>query len=221
VSRALCSHDKPMRLPEDDQASLIRQGDLRVTSCDPMRFRILTLVVVAGSCAMIRCSRAVPEQSSSTTAASPAATSVASAPPSPASMPTFLPGSGLPLAERFAMEAQSRPKTGLTVERVHAAWRSAGITLTEEKQHLGAPFEAKYCVGSKVAMAVAASVCEYSDAAAAEHGKATSSSAFRAVSDREIIANGSTTLTVRINEVNDANRALAAKMKQTFTALKP
>jgi hypothetical protein len=164
---------------------------------------------------LIACSKSVPEQRTQpSTTVQP--TSIVSA----TQVPTLLPGAGLPFGERFLAEAQARPKSGITVEAVHAAWKKAGVVLTEEQQHLAAPFEAKYCVGGKIGTEIATSVCEYTDAKSAEGGKATSMKAFGVVKNREILVNGSTTLTVRINELTAVNQAVAKKMKDTFVALK-
>jgi hypothetical protein len=189
----------------------------------PGRFSFAFLLVAA-----VACSKAQPEPTKAVASATAnasanaeaeklAATKIASALATIGSHPS----AGIPFGERFATEAASRPKGGVRAEKVHDAWTKAGIAFGHQKQHLGQPFEASYCIGGKVGEDIATSVCEYTDEKAAESGRQTSLKAFAAVPGREIVRNNATTLTVRIATPSDAAKATAEKMKKLFAELKP
>lgn len=134
------------------------------------------------------------------------------APPNPSSM--------MSLGERFASEAKNRPTGTVTVEQVHGALKAKGLVLRSEKQHLGAPFYAGYCVGSELGDDVALSVCEFTSAAGAEKGKAASEKAFASVPNRKLHLNGATMLTVREGKLSPDNDKIVATVVDTFQKLK-
>ena len=117
----------------------------------------------------------------------------------------------------FQNEAAHRPGGTITVEDALAAFRQAGIQLDSVRQHLGRPYGARYCVGAKSGNALALSVCEYVDAAAATEGAETSRKL--ALANREIRVNQATTLTVREIEKTPAVDAVSEKLFERFARL--
>lgn len=146
----------------------------------------------------------------------------ATAPPSPASAAGSIPvpPEGMQsIPERFATEAKNRPTGTVRAEDVIAAFKDAGANIREQRQHLGAPFLAAYCVGGQTGTDVHFSICEYTDAARAKEGKAQSEQAFGAVPNRTIYVNGATTLTLRVGGTTEADRELGKKLPQAFNGL--
>jgi hypothetical protein len=117
----------------------------------------------------------------------------------------------------FKVEADHRPKAALRVEQALSAFRTAGIALGGERQHLARPYGARYCVGAKSGPDVALSVCEYIDAAAAETGAAVSRKL--TLRDREIRLRGATSLTVRLIKKTPESQAVEARLFDTFARL--
>lgn len=150
--------------------------------------------------------------SSAAASASAIPVDTASAPPNPSSM--------MSLGERFASEAKNRPTGTVTVEQVHGAMKAKGLVFKFEKQHLGAPFYAAYCMGSELGDDVALSVCEYTSAPGAEKGKAASEKAFASVPNRKLYLNGATMLTVREGKLSPDNDKIVAAVVETFQKLK-
>lgn len=124
------------------------------------------------------------------------------------------------IPERFQVEAKGRPTGTVRVEDAYAAFQGAGAKLREQRQHLGAPFLAAYCVGAQTGDDVHLSVCEYKDAAKAQEGKAMSEKSFGAVPNRTLYINGATTLTLRVGGTSAADKDLAKKIVDAFAALK-
>ncbi len=123
------------------------------------------------------------------------------------------------VAARFDFERTNRPKVPLSVERVLTTIRASGIQVDRERQHLGAPFNAGYCLGSW-AGEVALSICEFSSDLDAKNGRA-SSHVLDSVPNREVIFNGHTSLTLRQPAIKTPETERSAKkMKELFTGLK-
>lgn len=120
------------------------------------------------------------------------------------------------IAALFRVEAENRPSGALRAEDVLDAFRHAGLELHEQRQHLGRPYGARYCVGAKSGTALALSVCEYVDEAAARAG--VEGSRKIALAHREIHLKRTTSLTVRQIETTPESAALAARFFQTFDA---
>jgi hypothetical protein len=117
----------------------------------------------------------------------------------------------------FQVEASNRPAGALRVEDVLAAFRRSGIELSEERQHLGRPYGARYCVGAKSSPELALSVCEYVDAAAARDGTAISNKI--PLKDRDIRVQRATSLTVRLITKTPASQAVAVRLFDAFSKL--
>lgn len=120
------------------------------------------------------------------------------------------------IAALFRVEAESRPSGTLRAERVFDAFRRAGLEIHEQRQHLGRPYGARYCVGAKSSAKLALSVCEYVDMQAARAGVDTSRKI--PLAHREIRLNGATSLTVRQLQNTPASAALAARFFEAFDA---
>ncbi len=117
----------------------------------------------------------------------------------------------------FQNEAANRPAFTIKAEDALDAFRKAGVELDSVRQHLGRPYGARYCVGAKSGAAIALSVCEYIDEAAANVGAELSRKVVLA--NREIRINQATSLTVReIEKTPDAD-ALAKKLFDSFAKL--
>jgi hypothetical protein len=153
------------------------------------------------------------------TAPTPSASSVALTTIDASVLP--LPTGAIPADVRIASEAKDRPKDTVTVEQTVAAFKAAGAEIREQKQHLGHPFRAKYCMGIQTGADIHMSICEYESAAKAVEGRGVSLQAFAAVPNRSIYANGGTTLTVRLGQNGPEDQALAKKLVATFEGLKP
>jgi hypothetical protein len=116
----------------------------------------------------------------------------------------------------FQNEAANRPGGTIKVEDALAAFRDAGVELDTIRQHLARPYGARYCVGAKSG-AIALSVCEFIDAAAANAGAEMSRKLVLA--NREIRINQATSLTVREIDKTPAADALAQKLFARFDGL--
>lgn len=169
--------------------------------------------VIGMSLGILACSKTAPE--TTTTTASSASTP-ASAPP-PASPPS---GAGMTIPQKFEAEAKNRPAGTVRVEDVTAAFTAAGADIREEKQHLGSPYLAKYCVGLKTGEDIHASICEYDDEKTAVDGMKQSEKAFM-LPNRSLHRNGATTLTLRLGKNGADDQALAKKMIAAFESLRP
>ncbi len=120
------------------------------------------------------------------------------------------------IAALFRVEADNRPEGTLRVELAFDAFRRAGLEIHEQRQHLGRPYGARYCVGAKSGAALALSVCEYIDADAARTG--ADASRKLALKHREIRLNRATSLTVRQLQKTPESDALAARFFAAFEA---
>lgn len=129
---------------------------------------------------------------------------------------------GMSIEQRFASESANRPTgpTTLRAERALEEFSSVGATMREARQHLGAPFGAKYCVGARTGDDVHLSVCEYDGDERAADGARRSKTAFAGVENRRVERNGATTLTVRLGKRTAADEALARKIVDAFATMK-
>jgi len=114
----------------------------------------------------------------------------------------------------FRVEADNRPSGTLRAEDAYDAFRRAGLELHEQRQHLGRPYGARYCVGAKSGSELALSVCEYIDDAAAVAG--AESSRKLTLANREIRLNHATSLTIRQLVKTPESAALAARFFEAF-----
>ena len=159
-----------------------------------------------------------PSSASAATTASPASSptaSVANTPTASASADPFQ-----SIMDRLKNEQQSRPHVAPSADDVFAAFGKTGVKLKEQKQHLGSPIAAAYCVGAKSDdEALAMSVCEYKDEAASIAGAETSSKTFAAVQNRNVWRNKATTLAIIQVKKNASSDADEKKLVAAFTKL--
>jgi len=157
--------------------------------------------------------------SSASVPASVAASPVRAPPPPPAGDASWGPADPkdrlLDLQGRFVKEAANRPKGTPRVEDVLAAFKKAGFTLEDEKQHLASPYHASYCVGAKAQPGIAMSVCEYTEPTAAAKGKGESEK--MPIENREVYLNGATTLTVLQFPKSADSEQAKKKLVDTFS----
>jgi hypothetical protein len=105
--------------------------------------------------------------------------------------------SRVPLGERLALEAASRPAKAVRVEQLEAALAKRGVTLTRKRQVLASPIEASYCELATTDTGLALSLCEFGDSDAAERGLARSRTTFDAMMPgRTLDTQANTLLTV-------------------------
>ncbi|HEX3769418.1 MAG TPA: hypothetical protein VHV30_01075 [Polyangiaceae bacterium] len=160
---------------------------------------------------------AVPTSSASlsagATSAPPASGAAASSIEAP---PVALDG----LVARLAREAANRPKVKPTADDVFAAFEGAGANLPRKQQSLGDTYKAAYCLGGYTAdNALALSVCEYGDEAAASAGRDYSKQVFPRMATRDVWAHKADTLTIVQIKPDDATTALKKKLAAAFVAL--
>lgn len=117
----------------------------------------------------------------------------------------------------FQSEATNRPGHTIKTEAAYDAFQQAGVAVDSMRQHLAKPYGARYCVGANAGPAVAISVCEYVDAAAARAGAEVSRKIVLA--NREIQVNQATTLTVREVEKTAAADETSKKLFAAFAKL--
>jgi hypothetical protein len=187
-----------------------------------MRLFSTVFAAVTGTGLLVACAKSGSEAAAEAGATTIASAAAPAAPPASAPNPSPVPPAGnMTIPERFNAEAAHRPTGVLRVEDVTAAFRKAGVTLEEEKQHLASFYKAAYCVGAKAkGEEISFSVCEYTDAAAAKAGKELNDKAFSPIKNRASYVNGATTLTVLETIKNPDNDVIAKKLVDTFASLK-
>jgi hypothetical protein len=187
------------------------------------RFAPLALFA-AGPVMLLACSKSGESAAAGATDAASASSVAPSEPPSAYSAqtaPSVTPSAYMSLPERFNAEQAHRPKGVIRVEDATAAFRKAGLTIDEEKQHLASFYKAIYCVGAKAkGEELSFSVCEYTDEPSAIAGKALNDKSFSTIKNRTTYRNGATTLTVLESNKTAENDVLAKKLVDTFGALK-
>lgn len=173
---------------------------------------VLAAALAAACSKRERPSEAQPTSSATVTSATAVSALAVAAPAS----------EGMSIEQRFASESANRPTgpTTLRAERVLQEFSSLGATMREERQHLGAPFGAKYCVGARTGEDIHLSVCEYDGDERATAGASGSRTAFAGVENRRVERNGATTLTVRLGKRTAADEALARKIVDAFATMK-
>ncbi|MBS2019607.1 MAG: hypothetical protein JST00_42490 [Deltaproteobacteria bacterium] len=194
--------------------------------------RTVTSSIALAPFVVVACSKGTAETSPSSGSASAAASASASAAvaassaasgATPAIPLSLTPSAYMSIPERFASEAIHRPP-GLIVrvEPTTAAFRKAGLAITDEKQHLASPYQAKFCVGAKAKLdEVTFSICEYDTEKQAAEGAALNDKSFKFVKNRQTHRNGATTLTILEAAKNDENDAVVKKLVELFQAQKP
>lgn len=144
----------------------------------------------------------------------------------PGATAALLPNMGIP--ERFEIEKKSRPANiKPNVESAVAALRKAGFNIVREKQHLGQPFGARYCVGAEAVTDADASstrmfflsLCEFVSPEVAELSTKYNASISKGIADRVVKANKQMTLTTRLEGKTPENQAASDKAFTTFSAL--
>lgn len=118
------------------------------------------------------------------------------------------------IAALFKVEADNRPGGTPRAEDAFEAFRRAGLEVHEQRQHLGRPYGARYCVGAKSGVSLALSVCEYVDAEAARSGVEASRKI--SLAHREIRLKRATSLTVRQIQKTPESDALALRFFAAF-----
>ena len=207
------------------ESDVKRPGD---RTFEPRRWCFEHLVISGCVFLSVACSKTTPEPTPTATSASIA--SATTTPPVASASSAATADGGVPLSpdlsqtsipDRFAREAAHRPLGVPRVEDVFAAYKKAGVDVHDEKQHLGAPFLAQYCVGFEAGVDIHGSVCEHKDEATAIKGRDASDKGFMAVPNRKVYRNGGSTLILREGVVSPPNDALVKKMVATFQAQKP
>jgi hypothetical protein len=173
--------------------------------------RCLTIGLLV--CGIVACDKSQPIKESPQAAALNAAASASERVPTAPS-----PQNPRDFGAMFQNEAANRPTGTIKAEDAMTAFRNAGIELDRVRQHLGRPYGARYCVGAISGAAIAISVCEYIDAAAAKAGADLSRKIVLA--NREIQINQATSLTVREVEKTPAAEEIAKKLFESFAKLK-
>ena len=126
----------------------------------------------------------------------------------------------LPLAERLAREASSRPSSGPRVEAVAAALTRSGAGLGPLRQVLGRTIGARFCMAGQTAPGLGVSICEFRDAPDAARGLAMSRQTFdRLIPNRRLERNRGTVLTLTRPSVNPDLDAEAARLAHLFASL--
>ena len=133
---------------------------------------VLMALSGAGPGMLLACSKTDGSAAGTPETGSAASASVASSAPAASysgqTAASVTPSAYMSIPERFNAEVAQRPTGTIRVEEATAAFRKAGLTIEEEKQHLASFYKAMYCVGAKAkGEEVSFSVCEYKDEPAA------------------------------------------------------
>ncbi|HEY0480878.1 MAG TPA: hypothetical protein VGD37_25360 [Kofleriaceae bacterium] len=126
-----------------------------------------------------------------------------------------------PLVARLRYEANHRPASSVTAERVFDALDRSDIRVTERRQYLGASMRASYCLGGQTGDDIVLAVCEYPTHGAAVAGKAFMDGRFAAMAPgahREV--QDVAVLTV-VDPAPRAHPEIVARAFQSFAALPP
>jgi hypothetical protein len=197
------------------------------------------VALVFGSCKCEKSSEpgaATSPSTASSSSASPAAslqiTSVLTAAPKgapwngvPSATAISLPN--MPIPERFQYEKETRPADGRPrVEEVWSALEKAGLILVDKKQHLAAPFGARYCEGAravqedKTTTLLQLSVCEYISADLAKSaGEFSEQSMKQLMPTRRVHSNKRAALVMRPEQDKPEHQRAAETAVTTFKAL--
>jgi hypothetical protein len=178
------------------------------------RHKLPVLILITGG-ALVSCGRSPAQQTRPTPAAvAPAAS------PTPQPPPVDPALARLPLGQRLASEASSRPPTALRAEDLPPALRSRGIAVAGWQQVLGSTIGARYCMAGQTTAGLALALCEFSDAGSAERGLAYSRATFdHLIPNRALRRKGNTVITIAPPEATPALAAQARQVTEVFAAL--
>ena len=136
------------------------------------------------------------------------------APAPPAPLPE-----ALPLPERLAHEAASRPTGAVRSEQLVAALEAKGIAVARTRQVLGRTLNARYCAIAVTGAGLVASVCEFDSPSAAIAAQHDSEARFdRPMPNRRFVTNGNSLLTIA--NLRDSVADQANTVAATFAALR-
>jgi hypothetical protein len=174
---------------------------------------LLLLAALPGCTRESTPARAEPRHASAATPA--VATPVASS-----AAPLLVPKDDI--AGLFRSEANQRGSrtVGLRVEDVLAAFETAGVEVTNVRQHLAKPFGADYCAGADAGSGVVLSICEYRTPEAAAAGRSASQKSLASIPHRAVSVNGSTTLTLRERSATPESSRVARTLERAFENVK-
>jgi hypothetical protein len=136
------------------------------------------------------------------------------APASPAPLPE-----ALPLPERLAREAASRPTGAVRSEQLVAALEAKGVAVGRTRQVLGRTLNARFCAIAVTGDGLVASVCEFDSPSAAIAAQKDSEQRFgRPMPNRRFMTNGQSLLTIA--NLRDSVEPQAQIVAATFAALR-
>jgi hypothetical protein len=124
------------------------------------------------------------------------------------------------LAALFRAEGAHRADGSPRVDDVVAAFSSAGVPVLGLRQHLAKPFGATYCAGAEAAEGVVLSLCEYASAEAAVKGRSDSAKSLATIPNRQVMQNGTTTLTLRERERTSRSQVVVSTLRHAFENLR-
>ena len=126
----------------------------------------------------------------------------------------------LPLGERLAHEAATRPAARLRAEEVAAALAARGMALRGWKQVLASPLGARFCMAGQTPGGAVVAICEFADGDQAARGTAYSHATFdRLIPRRTLTRRGATLLTVARPDDSPALAADAQAVTGLFQSL--
>lgn len=120
---------------------------------------------------------------------------------------------------RMETEAPHKDQADPPTTKVIAALTRAGMTVTQQAQHLGKPMGATYCLGVDFAEQLKTTICEYADPAAAAANAELSRKNFAAIANRSVHVKRATTLTVIELPADESSAASHKKALAAFDAL--
>jgi hypothetical protein len=82
------------------------------------------------------------------------------------------------LVGKLGVEADHRPKAGVTAEQLFDALDGAGVKLTSRTQYVGEIMKAKFCAGGRTLEGLVVAMCEYGSDREAAAGLAYMNSTF-------------------------------------------
>ena len=116
--------------------------------------------------------------------------------------------------ERMAAEGANKNKSDPSTQKVLDALTKAGLTLSQQEQHLGATLGATHCIGVVAAEHLTFTVCEYASPAAATEGAENQRKIYAAIANCTLHVRRSTTMSVVEGPADqvagDAHRKAAA-----------
>jgi len=164
--------------------------------------KTVATLVLLGALSSAACARRAPGAATPDPNLAPVATPAPQTPPNAAAAPA---ARGT-LAERLSAEAQGRPATSLSAERVTEALSRAGLALGPLTQVLGRTIGARYCASTATPAGLGVAVCEFADDAEAARGLDYSHRTFdRLVPGRTLLRNRGTVLTLTPGDPGAAN----------------